>query len=216
MSYNPTSMPGASGSAGVHKDVEYDAYNLTPDGYVMPIVTQSIKSTIKVLQMMTYAAELECSEADTRHWIHRWCIEKNNGQPALMPPILLGTNLQPTVPNVFRIAAEKHRERPCMGARPIQMQHMDGKKQYWQKGAFKWRNYGEIYADVEAAAKGLLQLPGISEKRLQKKQVVAALLAETTQEWMISAQAALACGLTLTTVYATLGHGMCVCLFVCV
>ena len=55
-------------------------------------------------------------------------------------------------------------------------------------------------------AKGLYQLPGIGDKRVAKKQVVAALLAETSQEWMISAQASMMCGLTLTTVYATLGH----------
>ena len=41
---------------------------------------------------------------------------------------------------------------------------------------------------------------------MAKKQVVAALLAETSQEWMIAAQASMSCGLTLTTVYATLGH----------
>jgi len=68
------------------------------------------------------------------------------------------------------------------------------------------RTYTQIYTDVEAAAKGLFQMAGIGEKRRQSKQVVAAIMAETSQEWMISAQAALACGLTLTTVYATLGH----------
>ena len=35
---------------------------------------------------------------------------------------------------------------------------------------------------------------------------IAALLAETSADWMISAQGALACGMTITTVYATLGH----------
>lgn len=58
----------------------------------------------------------------------------------------------------------------------------------------------------QTQARGLYLLPGISEKRTAKKQVVAALLAETSQEWMIAAQASMTCGLTLTTVYATLGH----------
>ena len=52
----------------------------------------------------------------------------------------------------------------------------------------------------------MYSLPGIADKRKKKQQVVAALLAETSDEWMISAQAALACGITITTVYATLGH----------
>ena len=79
-----------------------------------------------------------------------------------------------------------------------------GKKIFWQKGPYVWRTYEEVYHDIESAAKGLLKLLG--DKRQQKKQVIAALLAETSQEWKISAQAALAGGITLTTVYATLGH----------
>jgi len=160
----------------------------------------------KVLRMQTYAAEIECSEPETRHWMHRWCIEKNGGHLALIPPTLIGTDLQPTVSNLFKVAAQKYGSNNCMGVRKIEMQHIEGKKQYWQKGAFAWRTYTQIYTDVEAAAKGLFQLAGIGEKRLQSKQVIAAIMAETSQEWMISAQAALACGLTLTTVYATLGH----------
>ena len=156
--------------------------------------------------LLTYAAELECSEPDTRHWIHRWCIEKNGGQLALMPPILEGTGLAPTIPNVMRKAAEAHNARQCMGVRTIEECLVEGKKQFWRKGPFKWRTYADVYSDITSAAKGLYALPGISDKRKQKKQVVAALLAETSQEWMISAQAAFACGITITTVYATLGH----------
>jgi len=178
-------------------------------GYPTPTMQPQVKKraeNLKVLRMQTYAAEIECSEPETRHWMHRWCVEKNDGNLALMPPMLLGTGLQPTVSNVFKIAAQKYGSNKCMGVRRITMQHIEGKKQYWQKGAYAWRTYEQIYSDVEAAAKGLFQLAGIGEKRLQSKQVVAAIMAETSQEWMISAQAALACGLTLTTVYATLGH----------
>jgi hypothetical protein len=145
-------------------------------------------------ELLTYAAELECSEEDTRHWVHRWCIEKNQGELALLPPSLQGTDLPPTIPNVMRKAAETHRTRQCMGVRAIDECIVEGKKQFWRKGPYKWRTYGEIYADIDSAAKGLYTLPGISEQRVAKKQVVAALLAETSQEWMIAAQSAFACG----------------------
>ena len=173
-----TQTPGAEGTAGVHQDVKSDgAYNLSPDGTVAtPVMTQNIQTSVKVLRMQTYAAELECSEKDTRHWIHRWCVEKNGGQMAVIPPILNGTGLQPTVPNCMVMAAQKHAQRNCMGLRPIYKCEVEGKKQFWQKGPFQWRNYGEVFGDVQAAAKGLYQLPGIGDKRVAKKQVVAALL----------------------------------------
>lgn len=56
------------------------------------------------------------------------------------------------------------------------------------QGDFAWRTYEQVYADMQAAAKGVLQLEGIQQKRVEKKQVVCALLAETSAEWMISAQ----------------------------
>lgn len=58
---------------------------------------------------------------------------------------------------------------------------------------FYWRSYGQVFDDIQNAAKGIIKLPGIGEKRMQKQQVVAALLAETSQEWMISAQAGIKC-----------------------
>ena len=108
--------------------------------------------------LLTYAAELECSEPDTRHWIHRWCIEKNGGQLALMPPILEGTGLAPTIPNVMRKAAEAHNARQCMGVRTIEECLVEGKKQFWRKGPFKWRTYADVYSDITSAAKGLYAL----------------------------------------------------------
>ena len=120
-----------------------------------------------------------------------------------------------TVPNVMRAAAAEHRNKSCMGVRPIlenvvetktDAQGKEKQLQFWRKGPYQWRSYGEVYADISAASKGLYALKGVGEKRKQKQQVIAALLAETSQEWMIAAQAALGCGLTITTVYATLGH----------
>ena len=205
--------PGASGTAGVHSDVKVEGYSISPDGgHAMPVVSQNIPPR-KIRHMTTFAAELECSEKDTRHWIHRWCVDHNNGEPAKIPPILAGTSLEPTVPNCVAVAAEKFVQQPCMGVRPILEELVEGKKKFWKKGPYTWRSYGEVFQDINYAAKGILGLPGISDKRKQKQQVVAALLAETTQEWMISAQAAMACGITLTTVYSTLGpeamlHGL--------
>jgi len=153
------------------------------------------------------AAELECAEKETRHWIHKWCVEQNGGKLAEIPPILQNTKLTPTVPNVMMMAAQKHAANKCMGVRDIEECMVEGTKTFWKKSAaYRWRNYGAVYNDMQCAARGLYKLPGIGEKRMQKRQVVAALLAETSQEWMIAAQAALGCGLTLTTVYATLGH----------
>ncbi|MGB1600507.1 MAG: AMP-binding protein, partial [Promethearchaeia archaeon] len=193
--------------------MKVEGYSISPDGgHAMPVVSQNIPPR-KIRHMTTFAAELECSEKDTRHWIHRWCVDHNNGEPAKIPPILSGTSLEPTVPNCVAVAAEKFAQQPCMGVRPILEELVEGKKKFWKKGPYTWRSYGEVFQDINYAAKGILGLPGISDKRKQKQQVVAALLAETTQEWMISAQAAMACGITLTTVYSTLGpeamlHGL--------
>ena len=164
--------------------------------------------TVKVKEpMLTYAAELECAEKDTRHWMHRWCVEQNNSQLAEIPGILKGTGLKPTVPNVMMMAATNHAKKKCMGYRDIQECIVEGTKTFWRKAPeYTWRTYEEVYVDIQCAGRGLYKLPGIGEMREQKQQVVAALLAETSSEWQIAAQAALACGLTLTTVYATLGH----------
>jgi hypothetical protein len=160
-----------------------------------------------VKKMLTYAAELECAEKDTRHWMHRWCVEQNNGKLAEIPDILKGTDLKPTVPNIMMMAAQKHAKNKCMGYRDIQECIVEGNKTFWRKAPeYRWRDYEQVYNDMQCAARGLYKLPGIGEKREQKQQVVATLLAETSSEWQIAAQAALACGLTLTTVYATLGH----------
>ena len=66
-----THAPGSLGTAGVHPDVKFDAYNFKPDGTAVPFVTQEVKLLTKVLHKSAYAAELECTEKDTRHWIHR-------------------------------------------------------------------------------------------------------------------------------------------------
>ena len=83
------------------------------------------------------------------------------------------------------------------------------------QGEAKGKTFKQAYADISSAAQGLLHLPGIRAQAATAKkakangdgaELVVAVLAETSAEWQISAQAALAAGLTITTVYATLGH----------
>jgi long-chain acyl-CoA synthetase len=93
-----------------------------------------------------------------------------------------------------------------MGTRSIVECKFEDKKQYWTKGQYSWKSYKETHVDVTAAAQGLLALPSIRRRREAKAECVAAILAETSSEWQISAQAALQCGITLTTIYTTLGH----------
>ena len=57
-----------------------------------------------------------------------------------------------------------------------------------QKGDFVWRTYDQVFTDIKNASKGLYSLPGIADKRMQRQQMVAAVLAKTSQEWMIFAQ----------------------------
>ena len=65
-----TQVPGPTGTAGVHPEVKVEAYNITEFGAV-PVVTHLVNTRAKVLHMSAYAAELECTEKNTRHWMHR-------------------------------------------------------------------------------------------------------------------------------------------------
>merc|ERR1712151_143240 len=65
--------------------------------------------------------------------------------------------------------------------------------------------FAEVHSDVQAASKGLLSLPRLTEKR-QDGKCVAGILADTSAEWQMSAQAAFQVGIPITTVYTTLGH----------
>jgi len=154
---------------------------------------------------LTYASELECNERDTRHWRHIWCMDANKGELAMRPPILPET-VQMTVPAVLSAAAQKFPMQEIMGTRPITECMLDGKKQYWTKGPYEWKLYKDAHAEIQAAAQGLLGLPEVMSHREKGEQCVAAILAETSAEWQISAQACAQCGIILTTIYTTLGH----------
>jgi len=154
---------------------------------------------------MTYAVELECDEADTRHWRHPWCYDKNGGELALRPPILSQDD-PPTIPNCINGAVAKFGKAPCMGTRTITECAFEGKKQFWTKSDYAWKTYEEVGKDITAAAQGLMNIPDIKAQREAGKQYIAAVLADTSAEWQMSAQACLQCGITLTTIYTTLGH----------
>ena len=67
--------PGPSGTAGVHKEIPVDSYNLSPDGtsVATPFVQLEVNfQQARVFHKSAFAAELECTEKNTRHWIHRF------------------------------------------------------------------------------------------------------------------------------------------------
>jgi len=158
----------------------------------------------KTKTKMDYAVEVECDEADTRHYMHPWCIEENEGKCASIPTMLSGEK-KANIPNMFKVAATKFADKNCMGTRPISYCKIEGKKQFWKKGPPQWAKYSEVYQDVENGAKGLVGLAGIKELRKEKK-AIAAILADTSAEWQTSAQVCFKVGLPVTTVYTTLGH----------
>ncbi|CAE8742157.1 unnamed protein product [Polarella glacialis] len=110
------------------------------------------------------------------------------------------------------MACQTYASNACMGTRPVNLCTFEGKKQYWTKGPYSWKTYAEVHRDVVAAARGLLLLPGIKEMRDEKQafrqvqECVVAILADTSADWQISSLAAMQVGLTITTVYTTLGH----------
>lgn len=160
---------------------------------------------LKETNRLPYAVELECDEPDTRHWRHPWCFDRNGGDLARVPPILPAGS-PATITNCFNLAVNSHSSRPCMGSRVIDVCRFEGKKQYWSKSQYTWKTYSEIHQDVLSAARGLLQLPTIVSRRQAGEECVAAILADTSQDWQISSLASLQCGMAITTVYTTLGH----------
>jgi long-chain acyl-CoA synthetase len=152
----------------------------------------------------TYAVELECSEPDARQYVHPWVMDNNGGELALVPP-LLGPNEAATIPAMFKSAAAKFANEKCMATRSIEMCTKEGKKQFWKKGPPVWKKYSEVGNEVDSLAKAIISLEGIEALRTSG-QCVAAVLADTSAEWQTSAQALFQVGMTVTTVYTTLGH----------
>jgi len=88
---------------------------------------------LKEINRSTYAVEVECTDADTRHWVHPWCFDNNNGELARVPDIL-GSGMEANISNLFKAASEKFPDEKCMGTRPIEVCKVDGKKIFWKKG----------------------------------------------------------------------------------
>lgn len=158
---------------------------------------------------MTYAVEVEYNEQelrepDTRHYRHPWCYDKNRGNLAERPETLPAGE-PGTIASLFSASSTKFADNRCMGTRTILECTIENKKQYWSKGPLEWRTYRQVSEDVKAVASGLMGLDGMQELR-QAGKCVAAILADTSAEWQISAQACFRCGLPVTTVYTTLGH----------
>lgn len=164
-----------------------------------PLLSSSVK------QRLTYSVELECNETDTRHWVHHWCADHNGGEAA-MRPALLPDGVPGTIPSLLGNIAKKNGSGQCMGTRPLLKCILEGKRMYWEKGPYEWQSYSEMYADVQAAAKSLIDLDGIKDRRASGSSLVAGILADTSAEWQKSAQAAFQVGIAITTVYTTLGH----------
>lgn len=171
-------------------------------------VTVADVTGLKVIKKMDYAIELECTRPNTKHYRHKVCLQEGDiaGPLATRPPVLADPAEALTISNVVNKAAEKYKNNNYMGVRKITNEKHDGKKKFWKKGPVEWKTYSQAYESILACGKGLLELPGIKEKRLANTECVVALLAETSSEWQMAAQAALVTGLTITTVYATLGH----------
>jgi long-chain acyl-CoA synthetase len=155
----------------------------------------------KVVKELDYAVEVECTDANTRHWRHPWCYKKNEGKIAVKPKFLTA-DMPATIPTLFNRAAELNPGKDAFGHRPITKQVNDGKKIFWYKGDFQWKKYKEVAEDVRNCAKGLVSLEGVSGGGKS----VAGILADTSGEWQTSAQAAFQVGIPITTVYTTLGH----------
>jgi len=92
-----------------------------------------------------------------------------------------------------------------MGTRAIAREVREGKKMFWYKSDYEWRTYSEVFVDIQDAARGLLSLDGVQALKGAGKCTVA-ILAETSAEWQMAAQAAFQVDIPITTVYTTLGH----------
>jgi len=154
----------------------------------------------KVINQLAYSFELECKDADTRHWKHPWCFQFNNGKTAEKLSFLT-KDMPATIPTIFTHSAKLYPQEPLLGVRPIARQIREGKKIYWYKGDYEWSTYTQALEDVQAAAKGLASM-----KQVVGEGCTVAILADTSPEWHMAMQGAFQVGVAVTTVYTTLGH----------
>jgi len=162
-----------------------------------------------VAQQRIYCSEIPCDEPDTKHFMHSMLV-KNNGSKTVEVPSYWPAGAESTIAVGWELSAKKYKDFPCMGIRDIKECRVEGKKVYWDKGQGKdscrFMTFGEVYREITCAAQGLITLPEIERMRTAGESCVGALLAETSHEWQISSQAIMQVGITITTVYTTLGH----------
>lgn len=108
-----------------------------------------------------------------------------------------------TMEKVLLYAAETHKDKICLGTRQILAEENEVQpngrvfKKY-KMGDYKWKSYTEVEKLASSFSRGLKDL-----NLTEKKNIV--LFAETRAEWMIAAHACWKQGLSLVTIYATLG-----------
>jgi long-chain acyl-CoA synthetase len=160
----------------------------------------------------TYALELKDDEENTRSFVHPWVYERNKGNLAAFPKGIVDPKnpATQTIPYLFANACTQYATLEAMGSREILEStgtpHGSRTFYKWKKGPFVWDTFGSVGKKVKSAAASLYKTLDGQTRREDGSPKIAALLAETSAEWMMGAQAALACGMTITTVYTTLGH----------
>lgn len=113
-----------------------------------------------------------------------------------------------TIAELFEAAVLKYGDRPCMGTRIIERIEKEkkvvhGREKIWETvvyGPTKWETFSEVGQHVKDVGSGIIQFTGL------KAGESIAIYEDTKAEWMITFQAALRQGLSVITVYATLGE----------
>lgn len=108
-----------------------------------------------------------------------------------------------TMDELMRAAFNKFSDRPCLGTRPVlaEIEEMkDGKVlKKLSLGDYEWITFNNVDCKVNLICRGLMAV-GIRPRKY------LAVLAETRQEWILTAMACFRLNVPLVTLYATLGE----------
>ncbi|OQR80375.1 long chain fatty acid CoA ligase-like, partial [Tropilaelaps mercedesae] len=181
---------------------------LSPTQQVALGLLKGVNMVYDVITLPLYTA----LQAPWKHWqdsrqiFARPIIPENPHSPwARKQPCSLGKleNIQ-TMDQLFRVAIEEYPDHPAMGTREVfgeeEETQSDGK--VFKKlilGDYKWITFKEMNEKIELVGRGLMSL-GIRPR----ENIV--ILADTRQEWMLTAQACLRLNIPVVTLYATLGE----------
>ena len=135
-------------------------------------------------------------------------VEPNSLPCELRDEILNQSDPIDTLAKVFDFAAERHRNKPCLGTRELlgeeTEQQANGKtlKKVIQ-GDYHWKSYEEVAKESIDVGKGLYQLGIKGGEKL-------VIFADTRAEWMIMAIACFKSNISIVTLYTNLGEeGIC-------